>query len=140
MTDDAISTRFATLTRGKPPTRRYATKAPIRVLLYIANRVPRAKSRGFLYNSVMYFVYMIKNSTNKLYIGITQNPSERLFYHNSLRGAKFTKYISDFRIVFLEEYPTLADARKREIQLKKWRREKKEMLIKRYQNGLTTKH
>ena len=67
----------------------------------------------------MYFVYIIKNSIDKLYVGITKNPEERACYHNSKRGAKFTKYVPDFKIVFLEQYLTLADARKREIQLKK---------------------
>ena len=86
----------------------------------------------------MYFVYMIKNSANKLYVGITQNPNERVAYHNNKRGAKFTKYIPDFEIVLLEQYDTLAQARKREIQIKKWRRDKKEVLIKRYQGGLPT--
>ncbi len=77
------------------------------------------------YTYVMY-VYMIKNSADKLYIGITKNPEERLLYHNQKRGAKFTKYIPNFKIVFLEKYETLEQARKREIQIKKWRREKKE--------------
>ncbi len=87
----------------------------------------------------MYFVYMIKNSANKLYIGVTNNPHQRLAYHNTKRGAQFTKRIPTFEIMFLEQYLTLAEARKREIQIKKWRREKKEVLIKRYKNGLPTK-
>ena len=87
----------------------------------------------------MHFVYMIKNSYDDLYIGITDNPQQRLEYHNGGRGASYTKRDSKFRIVFLEQYPTLADARKREIQIKKWRREKKEVLIERYKHGLSTK-
>jgi putative endonuclease len=95
----------------------------------------------------MHFLYIIKNFSNKLYIGITENPEKRLATHNSLRGAKYTKYTStvlgtsipDFKIVFLEKYSDLQHARKREIQIKKWRREKKEMLIERYKNGLETK-
>ncbi len=87
----------------------------------------------------MRFVYMIKNSAGKLYIGISENPKERVVYHNQKRGAKFTKYISTFKIVFLEQYKTIAEARKREIQIKKWRRDKKDMLIDRYQNNLPTK-
>lgn len=82
---------------------------------------------------------MIKNPTGKLYIGISENPKKRIQRHNQKQGAKFTKYESDFRIVFLEQYPTLADARKREIQIKKWRREKKELLIVRFQRGLETR-
>ena len=87
----------------------------------------------------MYYVYMAKNSIDKLYVGITENPQNRIIYHNQKRGAKFTKYKPDFEIVFLEQYQTLAEARKREIQINKWRREKKEILIKRFQNGLPTK-
>ena len=87
----------------------------------------------------MYFVYMIKNSSNKLYIGITEDPDSRVNYHNSKRGAHFTKYIPDFKIVFLEEYKTLAESRRREIQLKKWSRIKKDFLIDKYRQGLNTK-
>lgn len=87
----------------------------------------------------MHFVYMIRNSFGDLYVGITDNPSQRLKYHNENRGAQFTKRDSFFEIVFLEEHPDLASARKREIQLKKWRREKKDMLIERYKKRLSTK-
>ena len=82
---------------------------------------------------------MIQNSYGDLYVGITDNPQQRLKHHNEKRGALFTKRDSKFEIVFLEEHSTLADARKREIQIKQWRREKKEMLIERYGDGLPTK-
>ena len=81
---------------------------------------------------------MIRNDHGDLYIGITQNPEQRLTYHNQKRGALFTKRDSLFSIVFLEEHASLASARKREIQIKKWRREKKDMLIERYQKNLPT--
>ena len=87
----------------------------------------------------MYFVYMIKNSVNKLYIGITENPQNRLFAHNSKRGANFTKFLPNYKIVFLEEYPKLTAARQREVQLKKWSRTKKEFLIDLYHKKLETK-
>lgn len=86
----------------------------------------------------MYFTYMIKNSIGKPYIGVTKDPQSRLTYHNERREAKFTKYKTDFKIVFQEHHNTLAEAQKREIQLKKWRREKKEILIERYGKGLPT--
>ena len=81
---------------------------------------------------------MLKNSYEDLYTGITDNPEQRLKYHNEKRGALFTKRDSKFQIVFLEQHPTLAAARKREIQIKKWRRDKKEMLIKLYEQNLPT--
>lgn len=82
---------------------------------------------------------MIKNSIGKLYVGITDDPDQRLSEHNTKRGASFTKYRPDFNIAFLEEYNTLEKARQREIQIKKWRRDKKELLIDRYKVGLETR-
>ncbi len=87
----------------------------------------------------MYFVYIIKNSANKLYVGMSQNPQQRIHEHNSKQGAHFTKYIPTYKIIFLEQYLTSNEARKREVQIKKWRREKKDILIEKYQKGLETK-
>ena len=50
----------------------------------------------------MHFVYMIKNDFEKLYVGITDNPSSRVAYHNTNCGAQFTKGKARFRITFLE--------------------------------------
>lgn len=86
----------------------------------------------------MAFVYMAKNTKGKLYVGVSEKPHDRLKEHNTQRGSIFTKS-GNFKVVFQEEYTTLAEARRREIQIKKWRRDKKEMLIKRYQQGLPTK-
>ena len=92
-----------------------------------------------LYNLIMFFVYMLKNKLGDLYTGITQNVDKRLLVHNSGRGALFTKGNIEFQLVFSEKYDTLIEARKREIQIKKWRREKKEMLIERFTKGLETR-
>ena len=82
---------------------------------------------------------MIRNRHDKLYVGITQDLKDRLYYHNTEQGAKFTKSKSKFYLAFSEEYETFAEARKREIQIKKWRRDKKEMLVYRFRNGFATK-
>ena len=82
---------------------------------------------------------MIENDFGKLYIGITEKPTERLITHNAQSGALFIKGKAKFNIVFLEKYATLTEARQREIQIKKWRRNKKEMLIKRYRANMPTK-
>ena len=86
----------------------------------------------------MFSVYIIKNYLGQLYVGVSGNPANRLTEHNTERGSIFTKP-GNFKIVFEEEYVSLAEARKREVQIKKWRRDKKEMLIRKYQNGLLTK-
>lgn len=87
----------------------------------------------------MVFVYMMRNNLYQIYVGITQNPDVRERTHNTKQGAQFTKHSTTFSIVFLEEHATLASARKREIQIKKWRREKKVALIERYKKGLPTR-
>lgn len=87
----------------------------------------------------MYFVYIIKNSYDNLYIGVTDNPERRFSEHNSKGGSDFTKTRDRFEIVFLEEQANLAEARKREIQIKKWRRDKKEKLIDLYNKNIPTK-
>ncbi|HEY4513251.1 MAG TPA: GIY-YIG nuclease family protein [Candidatus Paceibacterota bacterium] len=87
----------------------------------------------------MYFVYMIKNSYGNLYIGVTDNPQRRLKEHNTNQGAGFTKNRDKFEIVFLENQNSLKEARSREIQIKKWRRDKKEKLVDLYRKGIPTK-
>ena len=86
----------------------------------------------------MTFVYMIKDNMGNLYIGVSNNPTKRLHDHNHKQGAVFTND-GNFRIVFLEKHSTLKEARSREVQIKKWRREKKEMLVVKYEQGLETK-
>lgn len=87
----------------------------------------------------MYYVYMIKNDFGRLYVGVTINPHDRIYYHNTHQGAQFTKGKAKFHIVFLEPHENSTEARQREIQIKKWRRGKKELLIERYRRGLPTK-
>jgi putative endonuclease len=82
---------------------------------------------------------MIKNSYGNLYIGITDNPERRLKEHNTRQGSDFTKNRDKFKIVFLENHNSLKEARLREIQIKKWRRDKKEKLIDLYSKNLSTK-
>ncbi len=82
---------------------------------------------------------MIKNLYGNLYIGITDNPERRLKEHNSKQGANFTKNRDEFQIVFLENHNSIKEARSREIQIKKWRRDKKERLIYLYNKNIHTK-
>lgn len=104
------------------------------------SRVPRPKWRGtdrIWYIRSMYFVYMSEDKTKRLYTGVSDSPSRRIREHNGARGAGFTSN-GDFSIVFLEPHGTLEAARQREIQIKKWWREKKDMLIRKYQAGEST--
>ncbi|MBI4226520.1 GIY-YIG nuclease family protein [Candidatus Roizmanbacteria bacterium] len=78
----------------------------------------------------MYTVYILRNQRDQLYVGSSNNVQLRIPRHNAGFGAEFTKRNKDFKLVYMENYPTLVQARRREKQIKGWRREKKENLIK----------
>jgi len=78
-----------------------------------------------------YFVYILRTSSNTLYIGQTNNLEKRLEEHKSKssRSAKYIRYFLSFDLVYKEKYPTRKKAMQREVQLKRWSRVKKEALI-----------
>jgi len=78
-----------------------------------------------------YFVYILRNSSNKIYIGQTNNLLTRINQHitKDWKAAKFTKDNDDFKLVYSEEFETRIEAMNRENQLKGWSRAKKEALI-----------
>ena len=78
----------------------------------------------------MYFLYILKNPREHLYVGTSHNPQLRLKRHGIGDGAEFTKRNKNFRLVYFEKFETLIEARRRERQIKGWRRKKKENLIK----------
>lgn len=88
------------------------------------------ESKG--YNDlVSYFVYVLRTSSNTLYIGQTNNLEKRIKEHinKNTRSAKYIKYLDSCELVYSEEYPTRIEAMRREFQLKKWTKAKKEALI-----------
>lgn len=78
----------------------------------------------------MVYLYILKNSKNHLYVGTSFSLQERIKRHNKGDGAEFTKRNKNFKLVYSESFPTLLQARRREKQIKGWRRNKKENLIK----------
>ena len=78
-----------------------------------------------------YFVYILRTSSNTLYIGQTNNLEKRLKEHKnkSSKSAKYIRYFTGFTLVYSEKYSTRKEAMQREAQLKKWSRVKKEALI-----------
>ena len=77
----------------------------------------------------MYYLYILRNIHNRLYIGQTNNLRRRLNDHKTNYGAKFIKDYGNFRLVYSEQFDTRADAMQREKQLKHWTIVKKEALI-----------
>lgn len=80
----------------------------------------------------MYYFYIIRCSDNSLYSGQTNDLTRRIAEHNSnnTKSAKYTKVRRPVTLVYCEEYPTLQLAMKREFQVKKWTKAKKEALAK----------
>jgi len=69
------------------------------------------------------------SESGTLYIGITNNLVRRIFEHKNNLTPGFTSKYSCYKLVYFEQYADVNRAIAREKQLKKWRREKKEFLI-----------
>ena len=76
-----------------------------------------------------YFVYILKAADGFFYTGTTKNLEERVKRHNRGRGGRFTKGRRPLRLVYYEEYIKLRAAMKREVQIKKLSRAKKQELV-----------
>ena len=77
-----------------------------------------------------YFVYILERSDKSYYVGCTNNLEKRLKQHNESRwGTHYTKIRRPVNLKYSEEFSTLKEARRRETEIKGWRREKKEKLF-----------
>ncbi len=77
-----------------------------------------------------YFVYILECADGSLHVGCTNNLEKRLKQHNNSKyGAHYTKLRRPVILKYSEEFKTLIEARKRENEIKGWRREKKLALI-----------
>jgi putative endonuclease len=77
-----------------------------------------------------WFVYIAKTKTNRYYTGITKNPKIRIDKHNIGKGSRMAKQQGPFELIYVSApFLNKSEARKREIQLKGWRKEKKQKLI-----------
>ena len=77
----------------------------------------------------MHFVYILRCADTSLYIGETHDISDRLATHNEGRGCAHTASRLPVELVYTEEHLNQPLARKREKQLKRWTRKKKEALV-----------
>jgi len=77
-----------------------------------------------------HFVYILKCADKTLYVGCTNDLEKRIKQHNeSKRGAHYTKIRRPVKLLYSEKYPTKSEALKREIQIKRWKRNKKLALV-----------
>lgn len=76
-----------------------------------------------------HFFYLARCSDGSLYAGTCVNPAEREALHNAGKGAKYTRSRLPVQIIYTEEHPTLSAVRKREAEVKTWKKERKERMI-----------
>ena len=78
----------------------------------------------------MHYFYILRCKDNSLYCGYTNNLKAREALHNSGKGSKYVKSRGGGKIVYSEKFRKLEKALKREAEVKKWAKQKKENLIK----------
>lgn len=74
-------------------------------------------------------VYILRSVSGLLYIGHTKDINKRLRGHRTRKGAKFVRDYGDFALVYSEQHDTRVGAMRREDQIKRWSRAKKDALI-----------
>jgi putative endonuclease len=80
----------------------------------------------------MFYFYILRCSDNSLYCGQTNNLQRRIHEHNfdKNKSAKYLRAKKPVKLVYFEEYTSLKEVMRREVQIKKWSKIKKEMLVK----------
>lgn len=78
-----------------------------------------------------FYVYIMASSSGTLYVGVTNDLLRRVMEHKEGKIEGFSRKYGCKRLVFYENFQYINDALENEKRLKKWRREKKEDLIKR---------
>ena len=76
-----------------------------------------------------YYIYILSSPSGTLYTGVTNNIERRIFEHQHKLVPGFTQKYNCTSLVHFEEYSWIQEAIAREKEIKAWRREKKEKLI-----------
>lgn len=77
----------------------------------------------------MHFVYILRCADASLYIGETDDIDGRIARHQEGRACTCTAIRRPVKLVYIEELTNRVAARRREHQLKRWSRAKKEALV-----------
>ena len=88
-----------------------------------------------MFNEPTFYIYILSNPSRSVYyIGFTQSLTRRLDQHitNKLQKNTFASKYNCGDIIYYECYKYVNEAIARERQLKKWRRDKKTKLIKKW--------
>lgn len=76
-----------------------------------------------------FYVYIMASKSGTLYVGITNCITQRAYEHKNDLTKGFTKKYQCHKLVYFEEHQYVLNAIDQEKQIKRWRREKKQNLI-----------
>ena len=76
-------------------------------------------------------MYILKCADGSYYTGSTKHLIKRILQHKSGNGSNHTRLRLPVILVYLEYFPRIEDAFRREKQIQRWSAAKKEALIKR---------
>ena len=76
------------------------------------------------------YVYILECADGSFYTGATNDLEHRLEQHQNGKGAKYINGRLPLKLVYCEEFENVKDAFRRERQIKRLSRKKKEELIK----------
>ncbi|MEF8874299.1 MAG: GIY-YIG nuclease family protein [Candidatus Thermoplasmatota archaeon] len=77
----------------------------------------------------MWYLYILRLSDDSLYTGITKDLERRVEQHRSGKGSKYVRSRLPCRIVYKEKMENRSEALKREAEIKRWSKERKEELV-----------
>jgi putative endonuclease len=84
-----------------------------------------------------WYCYLVRCRDDSLYVGITTDLNRREEEHNEGRGARYTRSRRPVTLVWWEQFGTKSAALKREAEVKKWRKSRKEMLAMLHSDPMT---
>lgn len=76
-----------------------------------------------------HWVYIVRCSDRSYYVGTADDVASRVARHNAGDGAEYAARRRPVTLVYSEPHPDEASAVRRERQIKRWTRSKKEALI-----------
>ena len=76
-----------------------------------------------------WYLYILRCGDGTLYTGITNDIEKRLEAHRTGKGAKYTRGRGPLELIYQETCESHSHALKRELEVKKLPREKKERLV-----------
>jgi putative endonuclease len=79
-----------------------------------------------------WWVYIVECSDGTYYTGITYDIDQRIKKHNSGRGATYTRARTPVQLIYSEQYSSHMEAARREFEIKKLKRNEKQLLIKKH--------